>query len=72
MAKGWRQRLGEGMKRIAPRLVGALLLLGLDRSGVAESVDLLLYDLVISRRPAAPGSTLPITLIGISEADIQR
>ena len=72
MAKGWRQRLGEGMKRIAPSLVGALLLLGLDRSGMAESIDLLLYDLVISQRPAAPGSTLPITLIGISEADIQR
>lgn len=72
MAKGWRQRLGKGIKRIAPSLVGALLLLALDRSGLAESVDLLLYDLVISRRPAAPGSTLPITLIGVSEADIQR
>jgi adenylate cyclase len=72
MVRSWLKRLRDLSKRTAPALGAGLLLLALDRSGVAESLDLLVYDLVTSQRPAAPGSSLPITVIGISESDIQR
>ncbi|WP_236070411.1 MULTISPECIES: CHASE2 domain-containing protein [Prochlorococcus] len=59
------------MKRIAPYLGGLALLTGLKLSGVAQSLDLLLYDLVTTLRPAASGKTQPITIIGIGEDDIR-
>ena len=37
----------------------------------ADLLDLLLYDLVTSQRPAPAGKDLPITLIGLYESDIQ-
>ena len=50
---------------------GALLLLaGLFRSGISESLDLLLYDSVTSLRPAPSAQELPITIVGIDEGDI--
>ncbi len=64
--------LARVSKRIAPYLGGLALLTGLKVSGIAQSIDLLLYDLVTTLRPAASGETQPITLIGIEEGDIQR
>jgi adenylate cyclase len=58
------------LQRLAPFGAAALLLLLLQRSQVAQSLNLILYDLVITLRPAPSGRELPITLIGISEADI--
>ena len=63
---------GKLVKRIAPYLGGLALLTGLKLSGVAQSLDLLLYDLVTTLRPAASGKTQPITIIGIEEADIRN
>lgn len=49
----------------------ALVLWGLEASQVVEAVNLLVYDLVTHLRPAASGKTLPVAIIGISEADIR-
>ena len=56
---------------MAPYGVAAVLLLGLQHSRIAESLDLLLYDLVTSQRPTPARRDLPITLIGLDESDIQ-
>lgn len=41
-------------------------------SGLAQTLDLLLYDLITTLRPKPSAQHLPITLIGIDESDIQR
>lgn len=64
------QRLRQSLRLAAPFGVAALLLLGLRYSGIAETLNLLLYDLVTDLRPAPSGAATPITLIGISEQDI--
>ena len=67
-----RQRLRQGLLRLAPYGAAALMLLGLVRSGISESIDLLLYDAITSLRPAPSGAGLPITIVGIDEADYRR
>ena len=59
-------------KRIAPYVVGLALLTGVRLSGIAQNLDLLLYDLITTLRPAASGNKQPITIIGIEENDIRR
>lgn len=67
-AQPWRaQRL---LLSLMPYGAAALLLVGLDRSGVAESLDLQLYDLITTLRPAPSAATVPITIIGLDEGDI--
>ncbi|QPN67838.1 adenylate/guanylate cyclase domain-containing protein [Synechococcus sp. CBW1006] len=66
-----RSRILTLLKGMAPYGMAALLLLGLQRSRIAETLDLLLYDLVTSQRPAPAGKALPITMIGLDESDIQ-
>ena len=58
--------------RIGPYLVALAVLALLRQSGLAQTVDLALYDLITSRREAPSGLDSPITLIGIEESDIQR
>ncbi|MEB3322280.1 MAG: adenylate/guanylate cyclase domain-containing protein [Synechococcaceae cyanobacterium] len=60
----------EGLKRLGTYGLAALLLLAIDRTGIAEALDLLLYDLITTLRPAPAGTDHPITIIGISESDI--
>jgi adenylate cyclase len=67
-----RRRLASWLSYALPYGVGALLLLALQRSGVREALNLLVYDLVTEMRPAPDGSGPPITLIGISEQDVSR
>ena len=67
--KRWHQ-LGKGLRLAAPFGGALLLVLGLRLSGIAETLNLLLYDLVTHLRPAPAGASTPITLIGISEQDI--
>jgi adenylate cyclase len=67
--KRWHQ-LGKGLMLAAPYGGALLLVLGLRLSGIAETLNLLLYDLVTHLRPAPAGASTPITLIGISEQDI--
>ena len=60
------------LQRVGPFL-GALIVLILVRStGIAQTIDLLIYDLVTSERKAPSGQNTQITLIGIDESDIQR
>lgn len=75
----WLDRLGRRRGRLAAQLqeltpygVAAVLLLALGRSPVNETLNLLVYDLVTSLRPAASGVGRPITIIGIDEGDIRR
>ena len=67
------------MKRVSHLLqsagpyLGALVILVLLRStGLAQTVDLVIYDLITSQRSEGSGQDQPITLIGIEERDIQR
>ena len=72
-ATGWRSITARGIaRRIAPYLGGLCLLAVIQVSDVAQTLDLLLYDLITTLRPAASGNKQPITIIGIEENDIQR
>ena len=63
-------RLRRLITQAAPYGGALLLLAGLFRSGITESLDLLLYDGVTSLRPAPSAKPLPITIVGIDEGDI--
>ena len=63
-------RLRQLFTQAAPYGGALLLLAGLFRSGISESLDLLLYDSVTSLRPAPSARALPITIVGIGEGDI--
>lgn len=49
----------------------ALVLWGLERSQLAESINLLVYDLITHVRPSPSGRSQPIVIVGISERDIK-
>ena len=66
------KRPAQLLLRIGPYLVALAVLALLRQSGLAQTVDLALYDLITSRREAPSGLNSPITLIGIEESDIQR
>ena len=67
-----RPRLASWFSHLLPYGLGALLLLALQRTGLREAVNLLVYDLSTELRPAPADPEEPITLIGISEADVSR
>ena len=67
-----RRRIAQVLTYLIPYGLGALLLLALQRTGLRESINLLLYDLITNVRPASNDPTRPITLIGISEQDVSR
>ncbi|KGG25295.1 MULTISPECIES: CHASE2 domain-containing protein [unclassified Prochlorococcus] len=72
-ATGWRSITARGIAwRIAPYLIGLALLAVFKGFGISQGLDLLLYDLVTTLRPAASGKTQPITIIGIGEDDIRN
>ena len=60
------------LRRLGPALGAAVLVTGVRISGLAQTLDLLVYDLVTTLRPKPSAEQLPITLIGIDESDIQR
>jgi len=66
------KRIGESLQRIVPFAAGLFVLVLLRSTGLAQTVDLVIYDLITSQRPAESGMDTPITLIGIEESDIQR
>ena len=66
------KRFRELLQRIGPYTAAVLVLVLLRSTGLAQTVDLVFYDLITSQRPAASGKDTPITLIGIEESDIQR
>jgi|694.fasta_scaffold18105_4 adenylate cyclase len=57
-------------RRSAPYAVAGLMLLGLQRLPLTETLDLLWYDLITTLRPAPAGREHPIALVGIDEGDI--
>ncbi|MFM7652945.1 MAG: CHASE2 domain-containing protein [Vulcanococcus sp.] len=65
-----RARLRQWLSQAAPYGGALLLLAGLVRSGISESLDLLLYDSITSLRPTPSARALPITIVGIGEGDI--
>jgi adenylate cyclase len=58
--------------QLSPWLAAAVFCVGVQVSGLAQNLNLLVYDLVITLRPKASGQALPITIIGITENDIGR
>ena len=66
------QRLRDGL--IQGGIVGAaaLLLGGLAATGISESIDLLLYDAVISLRSTGSAQPGPVSIVGIDEGDISH
>ena len=68
----FQQRFRDGL--IHGGIVGAaaLLLGGLAASGISESIDLLLYDAVISPRSTGAAQRHPVTIVGIDEGDISH
>lgn len=64
--------LHEVFQRVIPYGVALAVVVVLRSTGLAQTLDLVLYDLITSRRPALSGQDTPITLIGIEESDIQR
>jgi len=59
-------------RQAVPYLGGLLAIILLRSTGLAQTVDLVLYDFITHRRPAESGQQTNITLIGIEESDIQR
>ena len=64
--------ISRALDSVVPYGVAVLLLLGLERTPIAENLNLLQYDLVSSMRPAPSGAQKPITILGIDENDISR
>ena len=59
-------------RRTAPYLGAVVVVAGVQLSGLAQTLDLLLHDLTTTLRPKPSAAALPITLIGIEETDIRR
>ena len=66
------QRLRDGLIQAGIVGAAALLLGGLAASGISESIDLLLYDAVISLRSTGATQRHPVTIVGIDEGDISH
>ena len=66
----WLHRCREGFIHFTMVGCAGLLLAGIAQIGVIASLDLLLYDSVVSRRFASSAERHPITIVGIDENDI--
>lgn len=66
------KRASPLLRRLTPSIAGIVILAGVQVSGLAQTLDLLIYDLVTTLRPKPSAQPLPITLIGIDESDIRR
>jgi adenylate cyclase len=60
------------LNQLSPWLGAAVICVGVQASGLAQNLNLLVYDLAISLRSKASAQALPITIIGITENDISR
>ena len=66
------KRPAQLLLRTGPYVIALVVLAVLRQSGLAQMVDLTIYDLVVSHKEAPSGLDSPITVIGIEESDIQR
>tara|TARA_B100001059_G_scaffold236107_1_gene284768 strand:- start:2271 stop:4127 length:1857 start_codon:yes stop_codon:yes gene_type:complete len=60
------------VKTTGPYLAALGVVVLLKSTGLAQTVDLVIYDLITSQRSEGSGQDQPITLIGVEESDIQR
>lgn len=60
------------VKTTGPYLAALSVVVLLKSTGLAQTVDLVIYDLITSQRSEGSGQDQPITLIGVEESDIQR
>lgn len=67
-----RPRLGAVLRSLAPYLGAAAVIGVFQVSGVAQALDLLLYDWSTSLRPLPTGRSEPIAIISIGESDLRR
>lgn len=66
------RQISSALNRLAPYWVAGLLLWALQSSGVAEALNLKLYDLITTLRPAPSAVRLPITILSVTEDDISN
>ena len=66
------KQVRELLQRVGPYAAAFAVLAILRTTGLAQTIDLVVYDLITNQRPAESGTDTPITLIGIEETDIQR
>ena len=66
------KQVRELVQRVGPYAAAFAVLAILRSTGLAQTIDLVVYDLITNQRPAGSGTDTPITLIGIEETDIQR
>ena len=66
------KRIRQLVLTAGPYLVAVLVLALLQSTGLTQTIDLLLYDLITSQRTEGSGKDTPIVLIGIDENDIQH
>ena len=66
------KRFRHLLKTTGPYLAALGILVLLRSTGLAQTLDLVIYDLITSQRSEGSGQDQPITLVGIEESDIQR
>ena len=66
------KRVRQLVLSAGPYLAAVVVLLLLRSTGLAQTIDLVLYDLITSQRAEGSGQETPITLIGVEEDDIKR
>ena len=66
------KRVRQLVLSAGPYLAAVVVLLLLRSTGLAQTIDLVLYDLITSQRAEGSGQDTPITLIGVEEDDIKR
>ena len=65
-------RRDSWIQSVVPYLAASAVLVLIRSTGIAQSLDLVVYDLITNQRPQGSGLDTPITLVGIAESDIQR
>ena len=64
------KRIRQLVQTAGPYLAAAVVLVLLRSTGLAQTIDLVLYDLITSQRAEGSGQDTRITLVGIEESDI--
>ena len=66
------KRIRQLVLTAGPYLAAVLILALLRSTGLTQTIDLVIYDLITSQRAEGSGRDTPIVLIGIDESDIQH
>jgi adenylate cyclase len=66
------KRFRPVLQSVAPYLAASVVLFLFRSTGLAQTIDLVIYDLITNQRSEGSGKDLPIVLVGVEESDIQR